>query len=336
MKNILIIARNALIFITCLYPVFAFGGAATLSQRPAVNAFINSMVKNYQFNGPLLADLFNQVQIKSSIIDRMNQPQEASSWNRYRTFFITPVRIKGGAAFWNQHSQTLAYAQKQYGVPANMIVAILGVETQYGQIMGKYRVIDALSTLAFNYPPRSAYFKKELAEFLLLTREQHLDPLKIYGSYAGAMGAAQFMPSSYRAFALSFKGNNKVDLWNNPNDAIVSVANYFKNHGWQPGQPIATPALFKNDLYKTLINNKLQPTYTLQRLAAAGIHPRIPVKNTLKANLIQLKNPGQNEYWLGFNNFYVITAYNTSQNYAMAVYQLAQQIQQKYNPTRAS
>lgn len=304
----------------------SYAGMGTLSDNYDVQVFIKSMASKYNFDASNLTELFRYVTVQKNILNMMKQPKESNPWFRYRSFFITQKRVDDGVIFWNKNAKTLAYAQEKYGVPADIIVSIIGVETHYGTNMGKYRVIDALSTLAFFYPQRSAFFKGELAQFLLLTREQNLNPLMILGSYAGAMGAPQFMPSSFRRLAVSSNGNKKIDLWKNPNDAIISVANYFKNYGWQYGQPVATLANI-NNRYARLSNKKLQPVYTLQQLNNHGVRCAQNFSPNLKANLIALQGPNQQQYWIGFNNFYVITKYNTSINYAMAVYQLGQTIE---------
>lgn len=310
--------------ITVLLPSICFAGAR-MSDRSDVKDFIQYMVNQYGFNGPALVNLFNQVKVQRSILDLMNQPKEASPWYRYQTFFITDKRINDGVKFWNEHANTLARAQQQYGVPASVIVAIIGVETHYGTYLGKYRVIDALSTLAFDYPSRAKFFKNELAQYLLLAREQNFNPLSVTGSYAGAIGMPQFMPSSYRSYAVSHNGSHKIDLSNNPDDAIISVANYFKNYGWQSGQPVVMPAKIISNRYQKILSKSLAPKYTMKQLEQYGVKP-VRYTNVNKACLIQLQGEQQPQYWLGFNNFSVIAQYNPSVNYSMAVYQLGQQI----------
>lgn len=310
-----------------LFSLPSFAGHAQLSDRRDVNAFIEKMVDKYDFNTMYLVHLFRQVNIRADILALMNRPKESSPWFSYRRFFITESRVENGVVFWNQHAGTLAAVQNKYGVPANLIVAVIGVETNYGGYIGRYRVIDALSTLAFNYPPRQNFFRKELEQYLLLSREQGFDPLKITGSYAGAIGVPQFMPSSYRSYAVSFNGNRKIDLLNNKNDAIISVANYFSKYGWQPGQPIVVPAIVSGNLYPTLLNNGFKPNLTLAELKKYGVRSSVNLPPTTKAILIQLQNPIKMEYWLGLNNFYVISTYNPSLNYTMATYQLSQIIE---------
>lgn len=318
-----------LILIFVLYTHNIFAGQATLSDRPAVRGFINMMVDKYNFNGPYLVNLFHNVKIQKKILLLMNAPKEGSPWFRYRNFFITEKRVNEGIGFWNEHENTLNLAEEKYGVSPDIIVAIIGVETNYGKVLGSYRVIDALSTLAFNYPPRQKFFRKELAEYLILAREQGFNPLAIKGSYAGAMGFPQFMPSSYRTYAVSAKGSHKVDLLNNPNDAILSVANYFKKHGWRGGDLVVSSADVDNNKYQKLLNKNFNPLFSVQDLISKGIKPRSIINGDKKANIVALRGQEHNEIWLCFNNFYVITNYNASINYAMAAYELGQEIKKK-------
>lgn len=321
--------KKLLLIITLLIPSFAFAGIARLSDRSDVQQFIKNMVVTYNFNGPALANLFNQVNIRYDILKSIKRPSESSPWFRYRTLFITEKRVNQGVAFWNAHAKTLAYAQNKYGVPASVIVAIIGVETNYGEVKGHYRVIDTLTTLAFNYPPRQKFFRSELEQFLLLSREHNLNPLTVNGSYAGAIGTPQFMPSTYRRLAVSHNGHTKPDLINNTDDAIISVANYFKNYGWQPNQPIAIAANIQNDGYKNFVNSGLKPQYKLSQLTAHGVKPKESAPLSTPVNLIQLQGSNNYQYWIGFNNLYVIAAYNPRINYAMAVYELGKEIEKK-------
>jgi len=320
-----------IIIIFCLSPTLSFAGMATLSDRAEVRQFIQTMVNQYNFNGPQLVNIFKQVKIRNDILGLMRKPKEASPWYRYQQFFITDKRINDGVKFWNQHDKTLVIAEKNYGVPASIIVAIIGVETHYGQSQGKYRVIDALSTLAFNYPPRAKFFKQELAQYFLLAREQNFNPFSVMGSYAGAIGVPQFMPSSYRNYAVSSQGNHKIDLANNTNDAIISIANYFKKYGWQNGQPIIVPAKITSNRAHRYITNSMQAKFNWGQLANNGVRIDKPVASKQKVSLIQLQGPHGYQYYVAFNNFYVITRYNNSLNYALAVYELGQRIQARRN-----
>lgn len=295
-------------------------------ENPAVYAYIKQQVITNHFKQEDLINLFKQAKPQPSIITSMKKPMEKKPWYFYRQHFLTEQRIQQGLYFWHKHEKTLAAVEKTYGVPANIIVAIIGVETQYGANKGKYRVMDALSTLAFNYPARANYFKSELTHFLLLTRDQKIHPLSVYGSYAGAIGFPQFMPSSYRHYAVGYVSNDHIDLANNTDDAIASVGNYLQKNGWQANQPIAVPTQVKSIWHWLLTQNK-KPKRPISHFAEFGLVPSQPIDYDLPAMLVKLKNEQGNEYWLGLNNFYVITRYNTSSLYAMAVYQLGQKIQ---------
>ena len=231
-------------------------------------------------------------------------------------------------AFYREHRATLERAERETGVPAEIIVAIIGVETYYGRIAGSYRVIDALSTLAFDYPRRSEFFTSELKHYLILTRDQGMDPLVLKGSYAGAMGYGQFMPSSYRSYAIDFDGDEKADIWNNPVDAIGSVANYFKAHGWNPGGEVVVAARAEGEVPEEMMSRgrKLKPRFTVAEFAAAGLVPTTATDPAAEAIGIEFELADGMEYWLGLHNFYVITRYNHSAMYAMSVYQLSQRI----------
>ncbi|NIQ15869.1 MAG: lytic murein transglycosylase B, partial [Candidatus Dadabacteria bacterium] len=222
--------------------------ANTLDQQ-SVQQFISYMEATHNYDGSSLNAIFKQAKYSSRVINAISKPAEALPWYKYRPIFLQPERINQGIMFWEKHKETLLAAEKEYGVPAEIIVAIIGVETRYGQYTGKDRVIDALSTLAFHYPKRSKFFRSELEQFLLLVREQNVDPYSIKGSYAGAMGIPQFISSSYRNYAVDFDADNKIDIWNNPVDAIGSVANYFKQHGWSAGGEIAIKADVVNGQY---------------------------------------------------------------------------------------
>jgi len=302
-----------------------------LARRADVQAFIREMTARHGFNAARLQTVFSRAHAQPSIIAAMSRPAEAKPWYAYRTIFVNPKRIQGGVAFWRTNAAALARAEQVHGVPPEIVVAIIGVETQYGGNMGKYRVLEALSTLAFDYPRRADYFRKELENFLLLTRAEGIDPLAPRGSYAGAMGYGQFMPSSFRSYAVDFDGDGHRDLWRNPRDAIGSVANYFKQHGWRTGEPVAIPAQVSGAAWPALVSRKLgRPQYSVASLQGRGVRPEGSVSGGQTAMLLELQGRDGPEYWLGFDNFYVITRYNHSQLYAMAVYQLAQEIRERY------
>lgn len=303
--------------------------AGNLTQRDEIKNFVDDMVTRHQFNGPLLKKVFNKVNLQPSIIEAMTRPAEGKPWYQYRPIFLTQSRITGGIKFWDQHAEILARAEKKYGVPPEIIIAIIGVETRYGRHTGNYRVMDALSTLAFDYPPRSRFFKSELEHFLLMAREEQIDPLELKGSYAGAMGQPQFIASSFRSYAVDFDGDGRRDLWDNTEDVIGSVANYFKRHGWKKGEAITTRVSIKGKNYKKLLNKGLEPDSTLAEFRKHGIEVAKQYKNPLKARLLEFETEDNAEYWAGLKNFYVITRYNHSALYAMAVYQLSEEIRQQ-------
>jgi len=298
-----------------------------MTGQATVISFIDEMVAKHDFQRAELVALFEKVQPRERIIQIMTAPAEGKPWNKYRPIFVNEARISGGVDFWRENSEALARAEQQYGVPAEIIVAIIGVETRYGGNMGGFTVIDALATLAFDYPPRAAYFRSELEQFLLLTREEKLDPLAPKGSYAGAMGEAQFMPSSYRNYSVDFDGDGRRDLWNSTSDAIGSVANYLSGYGWQRAQPIAALAQVTGDSYQSVLDQKLvKPTRSITEFRTHGVQPQSPLDKDQLASLLRFETDADDELWLGLDNFYVITRYNHSHRYAMAVYQLSQEI----------
>ncbi|MDR7026092.1 membrane-bound lytic murein transglycosylase B [Pseudomonas peli] len=299
--------------------------AGDYQQSPQVAEFVGEMTRDYGFAGEQLIELFAQVERKQAILDAISRPAEkAKPWKDYRPIFITDKRISKGVEFWKQHEETLARAEAEYGVPAQVIVAIIGVETFYGGNTGSWRVMDALSTLAFDYPPRAPFFRKELREFLLLTREEQVEPLSMTGSYAGAMGLPQFMPSSFRAYAVDFDGDGHINIWNNPADAIGSVASYFKRHHWQPGQPVVSAATVKGVQAEEGLTVGLDPVKTVGELRALGWTSADPLADDLPVTAFRLEGADGAEHWLGLPNFFVITRYNRSVMYAMAVNQLAE------------
>ena len=299
---------------------------ADFATHPEVKVFIDEMVERHGMDRRELSELFIEAQLREDILRAISRPAESKPWHEYRPIFLTRSRIDGGVAFWNEHADILARAEKAFGVDAQVIVAIIGVETRYGGNTGSYRVIDALSTLAFEYPPRAKFFRSELEHFLLLTQEEQVDRREARGSYAGAMGHGQFISSSYRHYAVDFDGDGRRDLWSSREDIIGSVANYLSVHGWELGAPVAEQVKPKATPATELTGAGIKPSLRVGQLKAAGIpSAQAPGDDTLAA-LISLEQPSGPEYWLGFNNFYVITRYNRSPLYAMAVYQLSEEI----------
>lgn len=299
---------------------------ADLAQRPELRGFIADMARRHGFDPAQLENWFQQARVRDDIIAAISRPAESKPWYEYRPLFLQPARIEGGVAFWNEHAALLDKAEKVYGVPPQIITAILGVETRYGSRQGSYRVMDSLVTLAFNYPPRAAFFRSELEQYLLLTREEGIDPLSLTGSYAGAMGQAQFISSSFRRYAVDFDGDGKRDLWHDDADAIGSVGNYFKKQGWERGGAVAVPATVSGTDYAALVARGLKPNARVAEMKRRGVTPQETLPDDTLAALIALEQKDGNEYWLGMQNFYVITRYNRSPLYAMAVYQLSEAI----------
>lgn len=307
--------------------ILSSGVWADYSEHPDVKVLIEELVSEQEFDREELQQWFAQAEKKQSILDAMSRPAEKTKeWKDYRGIFVTTSGIKKGVNFWRENKDALTRAESEFGVPAEVIVAIIGVETRYGRIMGNFRVIDALSTLAFDYPRRAAFFRKELKHYFVLTRQQQQDPLQLKGSYAGAMGYGQFMPSSFLSYAVDFDGDNKADIWNNPTDAIGSVANYFKQHGWQTGEPVVSRARIAEGYEAELLNNTSRPSVTVEQWQAKGFTPVLDVASDKKAMALKLEGKKGAEFWLGFQNFYVFTRYNRSRLYAMAAYDLSQGI----------
>ncbi len=333
---------SAMLVLASVTTSFSSGSAAAgpsqgYSAHPQAQAFMDEMVAKHDFSREQLQQWFIQAEKKQSILDAMSRPAERTkTWAEYRNIFIQPSRIDKGVEFWMEHKETLDRAEQVYGVPAEIIVAIIGVETRYGSNKGSYKVIDALSTLAFDYPKRSAFFTKELRHYLLLTREQSRDPLALKGSYAGAMGYGQFMPSSYREYAKDFDGDNAVDIWDNPVDAIGSVANYFVRHGWKSDKPVVSRARVSKDYNREVINDSLRPKRTVGDLAEQGITAIERLEASAKATAMKLKGEQGAEFWIGLQNFYAITRYNHSRLYAMAVYQLSQEVRREMDATQTA
>jgi membrane-bound lytic murein transglycosylase B len=306
--------------------------AGDFAGNPQVESFITEVVERHKFDRARLEALFADARKRDDILEAISRPAEKTKpWHEYRKIFLKPGRIDGGVEFWEENAEILAKAEKAFGVEAAVIVAIIGVETRYGAHTGSYRVIDSLSTLAFEYPPRSKFFRGELEQFLILGNEEQLDLREAKGSYAGAMGYGQFIPSSYRHYAVDFDNDGKRDLWNNMQDIIGSVANYFHRHGWKADQPVASRVVRGQDKAGELVSENLKPDdKTAAWYARAGIKTSPGLPQTLPVAVLELEQRNGPEYWLTGNNFYVITRYNRSPLYAMAVYQLSQAIRNAY------
>ncbi|MGY3902340.1 lytic murein transglycosylase B [Aeromonas lusitana] len=271
-----------------------------------------------------------KAQLRQEILDTIARPWEAKPWHRYRPLFVTPERVRDGIAFWQRHADVLARAEQTYRVPASLIVSIIGIETFYGRQMGRHSVLDSLYTLGFHYPERSDFFAKEFAQLVLLAGEEKWSLTQLKGSYAGAMGMGQFMPSSYRHYAVDFDGDGKRDLFANPADAIGSVANYFAVHNWRWGESAVEPALIGLAPVDTLLEPSPDLKQRWAELAAAGVEIATPLVPDTPVKLLVLEQADGPEYWVARHNFYVITRYNRSPLYAMAVHQLSQAIQDAY------
>ncbi|WP_217477258.1 lytic murein transglycosylase B [Stutzerimonas stutzeri] len=310
-----------------------FGGAcvavAADYEGEKVAEFVREMTQDYGFASEQLVEMLAQAERKQAILDAISRPAErVKPWKEYRPIFITDSRIAQGVDFWRENEAALTRAEQVYGVPAEIIVAIIGVETFYGRNTGNYRVIDALSTLGFDYPPREPFFRQQLKEFLLLAREEQVDPLTLTGSYAGAMGLPQFMPSSFRAYAVDFDDDGHIDIWKNPVDAIGSAANYFKQHGWLAGEPVVARATVEGERHSEGLTEGLEPVLSAAELRQLGWHWQTDeqIADDTAVTAFRLDGADGDEYWVGLPNFYVITRYNRSVMYAMAVHQLAERL----------
>jgi peptidoglycan lytic transglycosylase B len=321
-------------------PVAGAPGSATpggYAARGDVRAFIDEMVNEYGYGHSALRRTFAAARFQPKIIEAMQRPLlDPPKWHDYAPRFLSPERIDAGVRYWNANLDNLGRAEERYGVPAEVIVAIIGVETYYGRNIGKHRALDALATLAFDYPRRATFFRGELKQFLLLTREQGVPPLVPKGSYAGALGVPQFMPGSYRNFAVDFDGDGRIDLWASPADIVGSVANYLARHDWQEGQPVLLPATIapeNRDAVLRRLDGGISERRALDAWAADGVTtaalPPELAPEPVGLLLLEERAPGGEEgasYWIVCQNFYVITRYNKSRLYAAAVWQLAQAI----------
>jgi len=333
MKNrLIVVATVFLVSVSCAQAVDDVVHVDV--DRPDVAEFIDEMVSDHQFDRDALRDVLGKAEIKASIIRKISTPAERTlTWEEYRKIFITRERIGVGTAFWRDNREMLERISKESGVSVEMIVGIIGVETYYGRITGKDRVIDALATLAFDYPPRAKFFRKELTEFLVLAREEEIDATVPMGSYAGAMGRPQFMPSSFRAYAIDATGDGKRDIWNDWADVAGSVANYFIEHGWRSGEQVTAQATLGSNWKQAAPKpkNTLKASDTIESLSRKGVLFATELRADSKGELLTFEGGDGIEYWVGFHNFFVITKYNRSVMYALAAHQLGQEIASRVN-----
>jgi membrane-bound lytic murein transglycosylase B len=325
-------ARKALLLACILYLVpgiWFTAHAVHVDDHPVLRLLMDEMVSKHGFTQKELGDWLSQAEIQDGIIEAVYRPKEGLPWHEYRKLFVNDERARRGLGFWKANAESLSRASSEYGVPPEIIVAILGVETFYGRQGGRYRVLDALVTLTLRYPERSDFFRNQLVEFLLLARELDVNPLSIKGSYAGAMGIPQFIPSSYRSYAVDFDGDRKRDL-TDIEDTVGSVANFLKQHGWKRDEPIIGEVKLAGSMYAWLENNGLEPRISIQRLSRYGILPVQRIDARQLAALVMFEGEAAPIHRLGYNNFYVITRYNRSKNYSMAVVELSEMLHKLY------
>lgn len=306
--------------------LFATTGVnANYSEHPRFEEFAKELEAEHGIKPAQTKAWLQQSNRLESVLEAISRPAEKTmTWADYRKIFLTEKRIEQGKQFLKDNIELLEKAEKEFGVPKEIITSIIGVETYYGQRQGGYRVLDSLATLAFDYPKRSLFWR-ELKEFFVMSQEQQVDPGTVKGSYAGAMGYGQFIPSSYRHYAIDYDNDGLKDLWTNKADAIGSVANYFKRHGWKKDEEVTQRVRVTGDQYEQAVNDRLKPKWTAGELKALGVTPTKEVADDASATLVKLIGENGAEFWLGNHNFYVITRYNHSRLYAMAVYQLSQE-----------
>ncbi len=303
--------------------------AASHALDPAVIEFIDELGVDEGYDRNQLQRWFARARVQQDVLKAFARPTTALPWHAFRASHVTEARIRGGVAYWQQHAVTLARASTEYSVPEELIVATIGIESFYGRRTGTSRIFDSLFTLAFHYPRRAAFFRGELKEYLLMARELGFDPLQAKGSYAGALGVPQFLPSSFRRYAIDFDSDGRRDLWNHA-DAIGSVANYYRHFGWRTGEPVLAAiegqAEAPSDEFRQLLERGIQPHTTVGAISRAGGAPAYVLADDLPAAVFGAETEAGARYWMGFNNFYVITRYNRSVNYALAVHELAQEL----------
>jgi membrane-bound lytic murein transglycosylase B len=307
------------------------GTSDRLDPDTEIAPFVSELVSRHGFEPEQLERILGGVRVRPDVLEAIARPAESLDWYQYRPIFLTETRIARGEKFWRAHADTLAEASREFGVSAEIIVAIIGVETLYGTRKGKHLVLDSLATLAFRYPRRSKFFRSELEQFLLLAQQEGFDTPKVKGSYAGAMGIPQFISSSYRRYAVDFDGNGVRDLMSSDTDAIGSVANYLKKHGWQRDGAVALPASVSGNKYKALVKKGMKPNTPVSDMHNFDVVVLYASDNESPGALIELTNKNDSEHWVGLQNFYAITRYNHSSLYAMAVFQLAREIRKRYS-----
>ena len=324
--------------------VFTFSALLFISNLSAnINEKLNEeliteLVQEHGFDEQYVASIFNQINYLPQLIENISKPAEKTkTWEEYRNIFITPKRIAAGILFYNQHKELLTRVENETGVPKNILLGILGVETSFGRIQGNYRVIDSLYTLVAGYPPRSDFFKKQLIHLFYLSREQNLPIESIKGSYAGAMGAPQFIPSSYRDFAIDGDSDGKIDLFNSWDDVLMSIGNYLEKNGWRTNENILSETSLANNAngmtketlndFSNYFSKAIKPNHSIEELKSAGFVFSSTLQNNSRAQPIYLEGSNKEKIFIGFHNFYVITTYNRNVMYALAVYQLGESIQ---------
>jgi membrane-bound lytic murein transglycosylase B len=324
--NICLMRKFLILMLFCI-PCFA-------EDHPGVDEFAQRAATEYGLSESEVRALLAEAEYKQSIVDAISRPAEGKPWHEYRQIFLTGKRISQGINFWQENRELISAVSQKFGVDEEIIVSIIGVETFYGRITGSYRTIDALVTLGFYYPQnlssdRSPFFSSELMHYIQLTSEEGLPAAEVTGSYAGAMGMGQFMPSSYREYAVDFDDDGKRDLWRSTPDVVGSVANYLHRHGWQPGKPVIRRARASEGAAFNKIVRNLKPTLTVAEWQEQGFTSSSELSPDLPAAVLKLVEKDRNTYWLAFKNFYVITRYNRSPRYAMAVYELGQEIKKR-------
>jgi len=302
--------------------------AQSQKLKPEVHKFITHMVRTYGFDARELRRLFGNAHANQDVVRAISAPATSRPWYQFRLLCVDEAQIANGVRFWNENAEVLERARREFGVPEAIIVALIGIESRYGRYAGGFRTIDSLYTLSFEWPKRAEYFRGELEQFLLLTREQGWDPAQVEGSFAGALGWPQFMPSSYRRFAVDYSGDGKIDLWNNTADIVGSVASYLREFGWKDGEPVAIPARVETADPKPLLELGLRPQMSLAQWQERGVQTPPGTIESMAASLFTLDLADGPEYWFAFDNFYALLRYNYSRNYAMAVYQLGEEIRQ--------